>query len=72
MKSEVIGDKSYTATIEVAQSPEEVFDRISEVPEWWSKDFEGSSAKLNHLFKFMQHSECSLMACFLYIVHSQQ
>ncbi len=43
-------NKSYTATIEVSKSLKEVFDRISEVPEWWSKDFEGSSAKLNDEF----------------------
>jgi uncharacterized protein YndB with AHSA1/START domain len=38
-------NKSFTATIEVAKSPQEVFNCIKEVPKWWSKDFDGSSAK---------------------------
>jgi Holliday junction resolvase-like predicted endonuclease len=42
--------KSYTTTIEVAQSPEVVFDLINKVSKWWSKDFEGSSAKLGDEF----------------------
>ena len=42
--------KSYTATIEVAQSAEEVFHHINEVSKWWSKDFEGSSTELNDEF----------------------
>ena len=43
-------NKNYTVTIEVAQSPEDVFKSIKEVSKWWSKDFEGSSAKLNDEF----------------------
>jgi len=42
--------KSYTTTIEVAQSPEVVFDLINKVSKWWSKDFEGNSAKLGDEF----------------------
>ena len=41
---------SYTADIEVAKSPEEVFHCLGEVSKWWSKDFEGSSKKLNDEF----------------------
>jgi uncharacterized protein YndB with AHSA1/START domain len=41
---------SYTATIEVAQSPQEVFHAITGVTKWWSKDFEGKSTKLNDEF----------------------
>ena len=41
---------SYAATIEVAQSPQEVFKAINDVTNWWSKDFEGSSTKLNDEF----------------------
>ncbi len=40
----------YTATIEVAQSPKQVFDAINDVTNWWSKDFEGSSTKLHDEF----------------------
>ena len=43
-------NKSYTATIEVANSPEDVFNHIKDVSKWWSKDFEGSSTKLNDEF----------------------
>ncbi|HWB25140.1 MAG TPA: SRPBCC domain-containing protein [Chitinophagaceae bacterium] len=45
-----MNNKNYTATIEVAKSPEHVFNCITEVPKWWSKDFEGSSTKLNDEF----------------------
>jgi hypothetical protein len=37
--------ESFTATIEVAKSPQDVFNCIKEVPKWWSKDFEGNSTK---------------------------
>jgi len=43
-------DKNYTATIELEKSPEGVFDCLKEVSKWWSKDFEGSSTKLNDEF----------------------
>jgi uncharacterized protein YndB with AHSA1/START domain len=43
-------NESFTATIEVAKSPQEVFDAIKEVPKWWSKDFEGNTSKLNDEF----------------------
>lgn len=43
-------NESYTSTIEVSQSPKEVFNRIKEVSKWWSKECEGSSAKLNDEF----------------------
>jgi len=45
-----MANESYTAAIEVAKSPKEVFNRISEVSKWWSKDYEGSSKKLNDEF----------------------
>jgi len=43
-------NKNYTATIEVAQSAKEVFNAISDVTKWWSKDFEGNNTKLNDEF----------------------
>jgi activator of Hsp90 ATPase-like protein len=42
--------KNYKASIEVARSAEVVFSHINEVSKWWSKDFEGRSAKLNDEF----------------------
>lgn len=43
-------NQSYTATIEVAKPAEDVFNCIKEVSKWWTKDFEGSNAKLNDEF----------------------
>ena len=42
--------QGYTATIEVGNAPQDVFDHIMEVSKWWSKDFEGNSANLNGEF----------------------
>lgn len=42
--------QSYTATIEVANTPDDVFNHITDVSKWWSKDFEGCSANLNDEF----------------------
>ena len=45
-------DKSFTATIEVDKSPEDVFRCITnDVAKWWGgKDLEGSTTKLNNEF----------------------
>jgi hypothetical protein len=48
-------NKNYTATIEVAQSPEDVFNHINNVSKWWATkefkgQFEGRSTKLNDEF----------------------
>jgi len=43
-------EQSYTATIEVANSPQDLFNHITQVSKWWSKDFEGSSTNLNDEF----------------------
>lgn len=43
-------NESYTTTIEVAKSSTEVFNAINNVANWWSKDFEGNSTKLNDEF----------------------
>jgi hypothetical protein len=43
-------NKNYMATIEVAKSPKDVFNHINDVSKWWSKDYEGSSTKLNDEF----------------------
>ncbi|SHG73623.1 Activator of Hsp90 ATPase homolog 1-like protein [Chryseolinea serpens] len=38
-------DQSYTATIAIAHSPKDVFDRLKKVSTWWSGEgFEGRSA----------------------------
>jgi hypothetical protein len=43
-------NRNYTATIEVAKSPRDVFNHVNDVSKWWSKEFEGSSTKLNDEF----------------------
>jgi Activator of Hsp90 ATPase homolog 1-like protein len=48
--------QNYSASFEVAKSPQEVFDRIVDVSKWWSKDFEGQSSKLNDEF-VIDHGE---------------
>jgi hypothetical protein len=42
--------KDYSATIELATSPMNVFTHLKDVSKWWSKDFEGNSAQLNDEF----------------------
>jgi hypothetical protein len=43
-------NKSFKTSIEVAKSPEDVFNCIKDVSKWWSSDFEGRSTKLNDEF----------------------
>src|SRR6476661_1327505 len=41
---------NYTATILVAQSPEEAFTAIQNFRGWWSEDIEGNTDVLNETF----------------------
>jgi len=43
-------DANYTATLLVAQTPEQVFRAINNVPAWWTGDFEGSTLAVNDIF----------------------
>jgi Activator of Hsp90 ATPase homolog 1-like protein len=43
-------NKNFTTTIELSKPAKDVFNRISEVSNWWSGDFEGNSSKLNDEF----------------------
>ena len=45
-----MGKKNFTMSIEVEQSPQDIFNCIKEVSKWWSKDFEGTGAELNDEF----------------------
>jgi hypothetical protein len=45
-------EQSYTTTIMVDQTPEEVFNAINNVRGWWSEEIEGSTDKLGAEFKF--------------------
>ncbi len=56
MKNQESIKTNYTVTIEVAKSPQEVFNCLKEVSKWWSKDYEGSSNQLNDEF-IIHHPE---------------
>jgi hypothetical protein len=43
-------NRSFAATIEVAKAAQEVFTSITDVSQWWTNDFEGSSGSLNEEF----------------------
>jgi Activator of Hsp90 ATPase homolog 1-like protein len=42
--------QDYRAKISVNVTPEEAFEKISRVQEWWGKNFEGKSSKVNDVF----------------------
>jgi uncharacterized protein YndB with AHSA1/START domain len=47
-----MNNHNFTITFSVDQSPEEVFDAISNVRGWWSEEIEGSPDKLDAEFRF--------------------
>ncbi len=49
-------NQNYSASIELALSPQEVFEHINNVSEWWTKDLQGQSTKLND--EFVVNHEC--------------
>ncbi|HWZ15570.1 MAG TPA: SRPBCC domain-containing protein [Mucilaginibacter sp.] len=42
----------YTVGIELAKSPNDVFDYLIDLSKWWPEEFEGESIKLNSEFVF--------------------
>jgi hypothetical protein len=46
----VVNDQSYSATIEVASSPGDVFTHITNISKWWTKDIEGRTTGINDEF----------------------
>jgi hypothetical protein len=44
--------KDFTTTIEVDQTPEQVFNAVTNVRGWWSEQIEGGTARLNDEFKY--------------------
>ncbi|WP_316633386.1 SRPBCC domain-containing protein [uncultured Flavobacterium sp.] len=47
-----MGASDFTTTIIVDQSPQEVFNAVTNVRGWWSEQIEGPTAKLNDEFKY--------------------
>jgi len=43
---------NYTVEIEVAKSPDDVFNHVIDLSKWWPEEFEGESIKLNTEFVF--------------------
>lgn len=44
--------KNFTSTILVDQTPEEVFNAVTNVRGWWSEDIEGNSSEVNDVFDY--------------------
>jgi uncharacterized protein YndB with AHSA1/START domain len=43
---------NYSVAIEVAKSPNDVFNNLINLKKWWPEDFEGEDIKLNSEFEF--------------------
>src|SRR4051812_36647364 len=60
-----MNDRSFTATLQVNNSPEDVFNAINNVCGWWSEGLEGSSTHLHDEFiyrhKDMHYSKHKLI-----------
>jgi hypothetical protein len=51
-----VNEQSYSATIEVALSPGDVFTKITDISKWWTKDIKGQTKLLND--EFIICSDC--------------
>jgi hypothetical protein len=47
-----MNNQNFTTTIEVDQTPEEVFSAVTNVRGWWSDAIEGGTAKINDEFRY--------------------
>jgi hypothetical protein len=57
MKNKKMANKNYkaanyTVEIEVAKSPDDVFNHVINLSKWWPEEFEGENIKLNTEFVF--------------------
>ncbi len=51
-KARQMSQQAYTTSIYVDQSPQQVFDAINRVRDWWSDDIEGSTGEPGAVFTF--------------------
>ena len=47
-----MGNKDFNCSISVNKTPTEAFKAICKVTEWWSKNIEGETEKLNDVFTY--------------------
>ena len=52
-----MSDQSYTTTVTVDRSPQEVFDAIVDVRGWWSQEIEGRTDEVGAEFRYRGHDE---------------
>ena len=50
-KNRAVENQNFNTAIILDKTPEEVFNSINNVREWWTKDFKGNSQKLNDEFE---------------------
>jgi uncharacterized protein YndB with AHSA1/START domain len=49
-KEGIMKEQGYQSSFTAKVSPKEATEKISHVPEWWGKNFEGKSQELNDVF----------------------
>ena len=52
MKNENYIEANYSVEIELAKSPDDVFEHVINLSKWWPEEFTGESIKLNAVFVF--------------------
>jgi hypothetical protein len=52
MTSKIYKPAKYSVEIELAKTPDDVFEHLIDLSKWWPEDFEGEDIKLNSEFVF--------------------